>query len=56
MNKISSVCTHYSCGKSLDPEILRLDRTNDSNLSDLLRHIDFYPVIPVIKPNASWLN
>lgn len=55
INNITSVCTHWSCGKSLSPEILRLDRITESHLYDLLYHIDFHPVILEIKPNASWL-
>lgn len=55
INNITSVCTHCSCGKSLSPEVLRLDGTTESHLYDLLHHIDFHPVLLETKPKASWL-
>lgn len=39
--------------KSIGPQNLRLDKTIESNFSDLLRQIEFLPVIAIIKPNAS---
>jgi len=39
--------------KSIGTQISRLDETIESNLSDFLHHTEFYPVIPVIKSNAS---
>lgn len=55
VNNVTSVCSHRSCGKSLSPEVLRLDVAMESHLYDLLHHTNFHPVLLEIKPKASWL-